>query len=220
MPFRERLRQEFESRRKKNPRYSMRALALFLETDYSTLAQILQGSRRIPVSRMRAWARKLRIGTEETAVYIAAEHAPDAQTAQRQHQSRHWTAEASALTSEPAHWQILRLSRTREFKADCRWIAGQIGASVDDVNLALSRLLRLGLLQMNGEGNWKDTTGLRRLTPGEFRKVGLARVRKESTARLYSNLFGWSINANNPMGYRRIATGSADGIQGGIWPAP
>ena len=42
----------------------------------------------------------------------------------------------------------------------------------------------------------------------------------DETARFYSNLFGWSIDANNPMGYRRIATGSAGGIQGGIWPAP
>jgi predicted enzyme related to lactoylglutathione lyase len=34
----------------------------------------------------------------------------------------------------------------------------------------------------------------------------------DETARFYSNLFGWSIDANNPMGYRRIATGSAGGI--------
>jgi hypothetical protein len=52
-----------------------------------------------------------------------------------------------AITSEPAHWRILRLCRTSEFRPDCRWIVGQIGASVDDVNLALSRLLRLGLLE-------------------------------------------------------------------------
>ena len=42
----------------------------------------------------------------------------------------------------------------------------------------------------------------------------------DETARFYSTLFGWNIDANNPMGYRRIATGSVDGIQGGIWPAP
>jgi hypothetical protein len=52
-----------------------------------------------------------------------------------------------AITSEPAHWRILRLCRTSEFRPDCRWIAGQIGASVDDVNLALSRLLKLGFLE-------------------------------------------------------------------------
>jgi hypothetical protein len=180
MPFRERLRQELESRRKKNPRYSVRALAAFLKTDHSTLAQILRGTRRVPVSCLRAWTRKLRIGAEQTAAYIAAEHAPDAQTAQRQHQLRHWTAEAMALTSEPAHLHILRLCRAREFRADCRWIAAQAGVGVDEVNMALSRLLRLGLLQANAEG-WSDSTGLRRLTAREFLNVALARVRKEST---------------------------------------
>jgi hypothetical protein len=59
MPFRERLRTEFESRRKNNPRYSMRALALFLDTDHSTLAQILRGIPRAPAHHIRRWAKKL-----------------------------------------------------------------------------------------------------------------------------------------------------------------
>jgi predicted enzyme related to lactoylglutathione lyase len=42
----------------------------------------------------------------------------------------------------------------------------------------------------------------------------------EETARFYGELFGWTIDANNAMGYRRIDTGSPGGIQGGIWPAP
>ena len=42
----------------------------------------------------------------------------------------------------------------------------------------------------------------------------------DETARFYSTLFGWSVDANNPLGYRRIATGAGEGIQGGIWPAP
>src|SRR5580765_7195179 len=42
----------------------------------------------------------------------------------------------------------------------------------------------------------------------------------DATGRFYSDVFGWSIDADNPMGYRRISTGSAEGIQGGIWPAP
>jgi len=42
----------------------------------------------------------------------------------------------------------------------------------------------------------------------------------DEIARFYSGLFDWKINANNPLGYRQIETGSATGIQGGIWPAP
>jgi uncharacterized protein len=42
----------------------------------------------------------------------------------------------------------------------------------------------------------------------------------DETARFYSSLFGWTVNADNPLGYREISTGSSEGIQGGIWPAP
>jgi hypothetical protein len=36
----------------------------------------------------------------------------------------------------------------------------------------------------------------------------------------YASLFGWTVDADNPLGYRRIDTGSTAGIQGGVWPAP
>ncbi|HKV40601.1 MAG TPA: VOC family protein [Blastocatellia bacterium] len=42
----------------------------------------------------------------------------------------------------------------------------------------------------------------------------------EGTAEFYSALFHWTVDANNPLGYRQIVTGSAEGIQGGIWQAP
>jgi uncharacterized protein len=42
----------------------------------------------------------------------------------------------------------------------------------------------------------------------------------DETARFYSSLFGWTVDADNPLGYRRIDTGTKEGIQGGIWPAP
>jgi uncharacterized protein len=41
----------------------------------------------------------------------------------------------------------------------------------------------------------------------------------DATARFYSKVFGWSVDAGNPMGYRTIAA-DAGGIAGGIWPAP
>lgn len=40
------------------------------------------------------------------------------------------------------------------------------------------------------------------------------------SAAFYSKLFGWSVNADNPLGYRMLNTGSDRGIHGGIWPAP
>lgn len=40
------------------------------------------------------------------------------------------------------------------------------------------------------------------------------------TGEFFQRMFGWKINSDNPLGYRRIDTGSKEGIQGGIWPAP
>lgn len=41
-----------------------------------------------------------------------------------------------------------------------------------------------------------------------------------AVAAFFSRVFGWKVDADNPLGYRRIDTGSSKGIQGGIWPAP
>ncbi|GAB4147670.1 MAG: hypothetical protein Tsb009_20950 [Planctomycetaceae bacterium] len=42
----------------------------------------------------------------------------------------------------------------------------------------------------------------------------------DQAAEFYGNLFGWTIDDSNAMGYRVIQTGSKEGIQGGIWPSP
>ena len=44
--------------------------------------------------------------------------------------------------------------------------------------------------------------------------------RPDETAKFYGELFGWKVSADNPLGYRQVATGASNGIDGGIWPAP
>ena len=42
----------------------------------------------------------------------------------------------------------------------------------------------------------------------------------DEVARFYGRVFGWKESRENALGYRALDTGSADGIQGGVWPAP
>ena len=42
----------------------------------------------------------------------------------------------------------------------------------------------------------------------------------EKSEAFYTRLFDWKVDADNPLGYRMIDTGSPRGIGGGIWPAP
>jgi hypothetical protein len=115
---------------------------------------------------------------EEATAYAAASQVPDLETAAREHHMRHWSAEAMSIVSGKEHWKILQLCRTSGFRPDCRWIAQEIGVSVDQVNLALSRLLRLRLLEVSATGEWRDNTHLPEATEKEFRKLALARVRQ------------------------------------------
>jgi predicted enzyme related to lactoylglutathione lyase len=36
----------------------------------------------------------------------------------------------------------------------------------------------------------------------------------------YATVFGWKVNADNPLGYRMVDPDAAKGIPGGFWPAP
>jgi hypothetical protein len=174
--FLERLTLEFAARQKTNPRYSLRAFAAFLETDHATLSQVMRGRRRATVQQIRRAGKKLGLSPEEITVHLAAEHVPDTSTVQRQARLRHWTAEALALAAGRTHWKIVRLIRQPGFRADCRWIAAQVGAGVDEVNVALTRLLRPELI----DGRWCDRTGFAKLSECEFRKLALGRVRRKA----------------------------------------
>ncbi len=178
--FRDRLQSEFEQRRKANARYSMRAFAAFLGTDHSTLSQILRSRRKLPLTRIRSWAKRLGIEPEVIAAYVAAEHLPDPLTAARESQLRHWTAEASAILMLPVHWHLFRLCGTRKFRSDSRWIAAETGATVDEVNMAFQRLLRIGLLQTTSDGHWVVTAEARVKSEREFQQLALRRIREKA----------------------------------------
>jgi hypothetical protein len=180
--FIDRLRQEFEERKRKNSRYSLRAFAVLLQADHATIGQILRGTRKPPASMINAWSRRLGLDREEAQAYVAAAHAPDDAALARQHQLRHWSGEALAVVTDRTHFEIVRLMRSDQFRKDSRWIAEQAGVTVDQVNIALQRLLRLGLMSMPPGADWRDLIGLRTLTERSFRRVALQQVRKMAAA--------------------------------------
>jgi uncharacterized protein (TIGR02147 family) len=57
------------------------------------------------------------------------------------------------------HYAILELTQVQGFRTDSRWIAKTLGIAVEDVNIALQRLLRLGLLEMSERNHWMDKSG-------------------------------------------------------------
>ena len=126
MDLKQSLRAEFAQRRRRSPRYSLRAFARDLGTDHSTLSQLLRGRRVLSPRLVRQFGRKRHLSPTDIADACEQHHA-DA---------------------------ILRLARLQSFRPNSRWIATRTGLPLDAVNAALARLLHQRQLIMESATRW------------------------------------------------------------------
>jgi hypothetical protein len=124
--LRQSLTVEFDQRRRRNPRYSLRAYARDLGTDHATLSQLLRGRRLLSPRLVRQFGRRLHLSAADIADACEQHHA-DA---------------------------ILRLARLASFRPNSRWIATRTGLPLDAVNAALARLLHQRQLVMQSTDRW------------------------------------------------------------------
>ncbi len=223
--FRHFVQAEIAHRCAKNPRYSLRALARTLALDPATLSQLVRGKRRMTPRTIRRIGAALGLPPEEIEAYVRFEETPRGGLRTLDDLEKDF----AALVEEWQHHAILELTTLAEFRPDTRWIARVLDTPADKVNVALQRLTRLGLLKMASSSRW--TTDAAPAPPAPRpRKRGtkgspvvkwqmIARD-PERLAAFYSELFGWTIDAENALHYREVATGSPKGIGGGLWPAP
>lgn len=243
--FRHYLQAELASRCARNPRYSLRAFARHLGIDASTLSQILRGRRLLSPAMIRRLAARLDLTDAQLESFLAAE--PDRQ---QQAERQRAALDATRVLSEPHHLALLELVRLPDFRPDVRWISRVLDLPADTVNVAIARLLRLGLLRMTDTG-WRDQTegadlsqlarrvaehfaqaeqasvdaspaqGPRRQTVGQpVMQWQLLAKDAERATRFYAGVFGWNVRTDNALGYRTVETGAGRGIDGGIWPTP
>jgi transcriptional regulator with XRE-family HTH domain len=122
MSFPAYLRRAFEDRRRRNPRYSVRAFARDLGCDHATLSQWLRGKRPMSAGAVQQISAALDLDIE---------------------------ARSAAQAFDPFDMPVLEAIRAARHP-DSPGIAAALGAPVDRVNIALHRLLRLGRLRMDG----------------------------------------------------------------------
>jgi len=156
--FRRLLQSELARRCASNRHYSLRAFAKWLRIDHSTLSQILRGKRPLTRRTVERLGARMKLSCGQISQFVMALHQP--------RQSGGAIREATLLAHDTAcaiaEWQhhaILELLALPEFRPDSRWIARVLDISVDEVNLALQRLLRLGMMEMSDRDRWTDRSG-------------------------------------------------------------
>jgi uncharacterized protein (TIGR02147 family) len=163
------LRERLNSAKARNPRFSLRAFAKQLGIDHSTLSQILRSKRRLSPRNLEIVGKRLGISQETLRLYAEnGRGKSDSGKVAEDVRTFHFDLDTFQFLSIWYHCAILELSHIEGFKTDSRWIAKTLGISVEDVNVALQRLLRLGLLEMEAPDRWTDKSG-----DAEFHSIGL-----------------------------------------------
>jgi uncharacterized protein (TIGR02147 family) len=174
--FRELLQRELARRCAANARYSLRSFARQLDVDHSTLSQILRGKRAATPHTIRALGTALGLSGQQIESFVTRERLFAASREAIAGEMEQLTRDAMHVVSDWRHYAILELTHLDTFRPDVRWIARMLEIEADDVNVAIQRLARLGMLEMSSPGRWTDTSADLVSERHAFPRVTLAKL--------------------------------------------
>lgn len=181
------LRAIYLERKTKNPQYSLNAFARDLELSSSQVSRLLSGSRAFTLRQVFHITSILNLNESETQSLIVEvikksnQNAKIPKHVREQFMKESKPAEGPA-TADPGfysstnlmylqyeverfksisqwyHLAILNLTYTKSFKSDPQHIAERLGITHVEAMEAIDRLLHLGLLKKDAEGNLKKTS--------------------------------------------------------------
>ena len=122
---------------------------------------MFSGKRPISDKMRERLGFKLGLSPKELQKFEAQPHGNRRSILQKQAQARDFqqiSIDAFQVISEPHHYALLELMKTRSFQWDHKWIARRLGLSPVDVRAAIERLENVGLLERDTDGALKDST--------------------------------------------------------------
>ncbi|MGE0634360.1 MAG: DUF4423 domain-containing protein [Pseudobdellovibrionaceae bacterium] len=181
--YREALKEEFAERRDRNPSYSLRAYARDLSLPFSRLHEMLSYKKGLSVESAQRIANSLEISSREKDIFMTQIEALHSRNrlnrglAQSRLEKMRREREVSELQEDVFrmikdwyHFAILELVGTENFQSSHAWIAKRLNISLVETELAVSRLLNLGLLKEESDSKkqkrWVATDDFTATTSG------------------------------------------------------
>ncbi len=156
------LKAEFESRKKKNKRYSIRAFATLLKISSGRLHELLNGKHNFSLKMARRIAERLNFDADKTAFFMRLVESEDYLRVDGRKRIRHTsvrllTEEEFKPVSDWEYFAIMALVETASFRSETSWIAKKLALAEPRVISVLEHLQTLGLLKKNEKGEFKNT---------------------------------------------------------------
>lgn len=160
------LRQLFVERVARNPSYSLRAFARNLGVSHAYLSMIFNGHRRLPVHQAMRFSQLSGLDSDRGRALVEAARwatfdrpVRDAQSpASIRPREDYYRLQLDyfRVLSDWHYVAILDLTALANFEPDERWIAARLSLRTPVVKAAVKRLIRLGMLTIEG-GRWRKT---------------------------------------------------------------
>lgn len=188
------LRAEYQTRRRSNSAYSLRAFARFLKVSSGSLSEILSRKRAISSKQAQKIAGQLALTPDETEIFLRVcgstrnvgtkTHGTGKSLAAAKF--RELERDEFALVSEWYHFAILSLMETKTFRSDPAWIARRLAISSTEVRSALERLDRLKYIKLTEAGYVLATGPL--TTTTDVPSAALRRLHKQSLTHVIDSM--------------------------------
>lgn len=135
---------EFAKRKARNPNFSIRSFAKWLDVSPAQLSQLMTGKRPLTTKTLNKIVDRLGLSPFEQHELASTVLKGKDSSSKRDRLNE----DKFRLIADWYHLAILSLTKVKDAKADPRWIARRLGISSEDANQALIRLERLQLLSL------------------------------------------------------------------------
>lgn len=153
--FREILRTRLKEKMQTNPSYSLRAFAKNLGISPSGLSMMMNGKTPITLSSISKIGMKLNFSHQEIEDLQMSLLTEKNFTVMKVKDFEVIDSDRFELIKEWYHYGILNLMRTKGFQQKPAWIAKRLGITITDVQSAVERLEKVGLIKIEN-GVWVD----------------------------------------------------------------
>jgi uncharacterized protein (TIGR02147 family) len=154
------LHNEYQKRRAKNSRYSLRAFAQQMGVQSATLSAVLKRKRALPAPQTLRLLNQLNLTTHEKKRIFRSLKTPIKDAALKEFWARPAIDLEKATISVVSEWEyaaVFSLCRVSDFKADEKWIAKRLGLDVARAKVVWKNLLALELIHVGADGRVQIT---------------------------------------------------------------
>lgn len=158
----------FSRRRKKNLSYSLRAFARDLKISPSRLSELMKNSEGVNAETAQKICEQLKLKPQERKFFLDTVLSTKARNKEVRRLARNRIEklrrqklllaieeEKFKVISEWYHSAILELTQVTDFQPASDWISQRLGITEKESREAVSRLKKLGLIEVTAGGVWK-----------------------------------------------------------------